>query len=118
MLNAVNDSPAFTFVLTLRADFLHHAIKDHKFAKELKDKNYILAPMNREELQGAIRIPAQQRGVKLEPGLLELLLDDVGEKAENLPLLEFALTQLWTKQEYGLLTRNDYQEIGGLREAS
>jgi WD40 repeat protein len=117
LLNAINDSAAFTLVLTLRADFLHYAIEDHKFAKELKDKNYILAPMNREELQRAIRIPAEKRGVKLEPGLLERLLDDVGEKAENLPPLEFALTQLWTKQKDGLLTRNSYQEIGGLQQS-
>jgi WD40 repeat protein len=117
LLNAINDSAAFTLVLTLRADFLHYAIEDHKFAKELKDKNYILAPMNREELQRAIRIPAEKRGVKLEPGLLESLLDDVGEKAENLPPLEFALTQLWTKQKDGLLTRNSYQEIGGLQQS-
>ncbi|MEO1186252.1 MAG: CHAT domain-containing protein, partial [Cyanobacteria bacterium J06636_27] len=119
LLNGVSDAKSFTLVLTLRADFFHHAIKHHQFAKALNNTNcnYSLAGMEREELQRAIRIPAEKRGVKLEPGLLELLLDDVGEKAENLPLLEFALKQLWTKQEYGLLTRNSYQEIGGLQQS-
>ena len=39
------------------------------------------------------------------------------DKAENLPLLEFALTQLWTKQEYGLLKTAAYREIGGLKQS-
>lgn len=117
LLNAVNDSPAFTLVLTLRADFFHHAIKDRKFAVSLRNKNHSLGPMNREELQRAIRLPAEKQGVKLERGLLETLVDDVGEKAENLPLLEFALTQLWTKQEYGWLKTVAYREIGGLQQS-
>jgi len=117
LLNAVNNSPAFTLVLTLRADFFHHAIKDRKFADALRNTNYPLGPMNREELQRAIKIPAEKRGVKLERGLLEIILDDVGDKAQNLPLLEFALTQLWTKQEYGWLKTAAYREIGGLQQS-
>ncbi|MDJ0634641.1 MAG: CHAT domain-containing protein [Xenococcaceae cyanobacterium MO_188.B29] len=117
LLNAVNDSPAFTLVLTLRADFFHHAIKDRQFADALKNTNYPLGPMNRQELERAIRLPAEKRGVKLEESLLGNLLDDVGEKAENLPLLEFALTQLWKKQESGWLTRAAYKEIGGLQQS-
>ncbi|MEM8723253.1 MAG: CHAT domain-containing protein, partial [Cyanobacteria bacterium P01_G01_bin.39] len=117
LLNAVNDSPAFTLVLTLRADFFHHAIKDRKFADALQNSQYLLKPMNWQELERAIKLPAEKRGVKLEAGLLELLLDDVGEKAENLPLLEFALTQLWKKQESGWLTSTAYREIGGLQQS-
>ncbi|MGD1914221.1 MAG: CHAT domain-containing protein [Rivularia sp. (in: cyanobacteria)] len=117
LLNAVNDSPGFTLVLTLRADFFHHAIKNRKFADALRNTNYPLGPMNREELQRAIRLPAEKRGVRLERGLLEIILDDVGDKAQNLPLLEFALTQLWSKQEDGWLKTAAYREIGGLRES-
>jgi hypothetical protein len=36
-----------------------------------------------------------------EPGLVERILDDVGEKPGNLPLLEFTLTQLWDRQTDG-----------------
>ncbi|MGB6297463.1 MAG: CHAT domain-containing protein [Rivularia sp. (in: cyanobacteria)] len=117
LLNAVNDSPGFTLVLTLRADFFHHAIKNRKFADALRNTNYPLGPMNREELQRVIKLPAEKRGVKLERGLLEIILDDVGEKAENLPLLEFALTQLWAFQEYGLLKTAAYRKIGGLQQS-
>ena len=117
LLNAVNQAPGFNLVLTLRVDFFKHAIKYKKFADALQNNNYILRAMNREELQQAIRIPAEKRGVKIESSLLQTLLDDVGEKADNLPLLEFALTQLWTKQEYGLLTTAAYKEIGGLQQS-
>ena len=117
MLNAVDNSRAFTLILTLRADFFNHAIGNREFAKALKDNNYILSPMGPEELEQVIRLPAKKYGVELESGLLEILLKDVGKKAENLPLLEFALTQLWKKQKSGQLTLDAYKNIGGLQES-
>ena len=39
-----------------------------------------------------------------EPGLVDRILEDVGEDPGNLPLLEFALTLLWEGQANGKLT--------------
>jgi hypothetical protein len=73
--------------------------------------------MNRQELQDAIAKPAQKQGVKMEQGLIERILDAVGEEPGNLPLLEFALTQLWKKQSNGKLTHAAYDAIGGVEKA-
>ena len=58
-----------------------------------------MGPMNREELRSAIEKPAEMQGAAFEPGLVERMLDDVGEKPGNLPLLEFTLTLLWEQQD-------------------
>jgi hypothetical protein len=41
----------------------------------------------------------------------------VGKEPENLPLLEFALTRLWDKQQNRELTHAAYSEIGGVKQA-
>ena len=64
------------------------------------------------ELHTAIEKPAEMQGAAFEPGLVERILDDVGEKPGNLPLLEFTLTQLWERQTDGWLTHADYEAMG------
>ena len=56
-------------------------------------------------------------GVKLEEGLAERILQDLGQEPGVLPLLEFALTQLWERQQYRQLTHAAYEAIGGVTQA-
>jgi WD40 repeat protein len=103
--------------LTLRADFVAHALTHRPFADALQDADVKLGPMTREELQEAIEGPATQLRVGIEDGLTERILDAVQEAPGNLPLLEFALTQLWPNQSNGHLTHAAYDKIGGVGEA-
>lgn len=108
-----NDTPRFRLVLVLRADFMEYALSYPRFADALQQvEPQFLGPMRREELQAAIEQPAQPLGVEIEPGLTDRILTDVNREPGNLPLLEFALTQLWEKQDRGNLTHNAYEEIG------
>jgi hypothetical protein len=60
----------------------------------------------------AIEKPAEKQGVAFEAGLVERILDNVGEGPGNLPLLEFTLTSLWERQAAGQLTHAVYEAIG------
>ncbi|MGH8002846.1 MAG: CHAT domain-containing protein [Brasilonema sp.] len=117
LLNAVRLAPAFTLVLTLRADFYGYALSYRPFSDALQGAVLNLGPMNREELRAAIKNPAQQMQVKLEKELTNKLINAVDDQSGRLPLLEFALTQLWSKQTDGWLTHQSYNEIGGVEEA-
>ncbi|NJP11109.1 MAG: CHAT domain-containing protein [Leptolyngbyaceae cyanobacterium RU_5_1] len=117
LLEAVRSAPAFTLVLTLRADFYGYALSYRPWSDALQGAVQNLGPMNREELQAAIAQPAAHRQVKLEDGLTQRLIDDLWEQPGGLPLLEFALTQLWAKQQQGWLTHQAYTEIGGVASA-
>ncbi len=107
----------FTLVLTLRADFCGYALSDRSFTDALKNANLKLGPMNRQELEDAIIKPAKMLDVELEAGLSDRILEAVGEEPGNLPLLQFALAQLWEKQSRGKLTHVAYDEIGGVEQA-
>ena len=117
LLYAVRFAPAFTLVLTLRADFYGHALAYRPFSDALQAGIYNLAPMNPIELRAAIEKPAHKMKVELEQGLTVKLIDDLGKKPGRLPLLEFTLTQLWQKPNKWYLTHQAYGEIGGLEKA-
>jgi conflict system STAND superfamily ATPase len=104
-------------VLTLRADFFEHASSYRPLADALQDSMVILGPMNRKELQDVIEKPAHLLGVRIEEGLSKRLLEAVGDEPGNLPLLEFALTQLWSRRRHRTLTHAAYEEIGGVKQA-
>ena len=117
LLDAVKSAPAFTLVITLRADFYSYVLTDRPWSDALQGAIQNLGSMSRSELRSAIETPAARMQVKLEQGLTDKLIDNVWEEAGSLPLLEFALTQLWSKQQNGLLTHWAYLEVGGVSSA-
>jgi hypothetical protein len=103
-------------VATMRADFLGNALSYPAFGDVLKT-DIKLRSMNHHELSQVIAKPAEKLGVTFEGGLVERILDDVQDEPGNLPLLEFALTQLWKERKGKQLTHAAYQHIGKVQGA-
>src|SRR5207253_10832856 len=76
-----------------------------------------VGPMSSEEQRRAIELPAQRGDWKLELGLVDLLLRDVGEEPGALPLLSHALLETWRRRRGRTLTLLGYAEAGGVRGA-
>ena len=106
-------------VLTLRADFYSAALRHRPLADKLQDRVENLGPMTRDELREAIVKPAEQLqpSVTFEPGLVGTILDDVERRPGSLPLLQFALREMWGRLKTPLMTRADYDAIGGVEGA-
>jgi WD40 repeat protein len=117
LLEGISKSVGLKIVLTLRADFCGQAYDYRPLADALQGADLKLGPMNRGELQQAIERPSQLMQVEFEDGLTDWLLDDVGEEAGNLPLLEFALTELWKMQRQKTLIYEAYVRLGGVARA-
>ena len=116
LLTVINLVPRFHLIVTLRADFYSYALSYRPLSDALQGAVYNLGPMSREELQTVIEKPAEKMQVKLQAGLTEKLIAATLEPG-RLPLLEFALTELWSKQQRGRLTHQAYEEIGGVEKA-
>ncbi|MGQ0603955.1 MAG: nSTAND1 domain-containing NTPase, partial [Anaerolineales bacterium] len=112
LVEGVRRNSALHIVFTIRADFLGLAYSHRPMADALQDSTLILGPMTRLELARAVKEPARKHGVIFESGLVERILDDVGDEPGNLPLLEFALTALWDRQTMRTLTHEAYEDIG------
>lgn len=104
-------------VATMRADFLGNALSYRPFADVLQNADLKLGSMNRSELTEAIEQPAQNLGVTFEAGLVERILGDVEAEPGVLPLLEFALTELWQRRSGKQLTHAAYEVIGEVKSA-
>ena len=116
LLEASRTSP-LSVVFTLRGDFVGQALAYRPLSDRLQDAQVNVGPMTRGELERAIKAPAEKVGLGFEPGLVERILDDVGEEPGNLPLLEFVLSRLWEDRRGGQLLHAPYDSMGRLEGA-
>ncbi len=70
-------------------------------------------PLNAQELERAIVKPAEAVDVTYEPGLAATIIDDVLYQPGALPLLQYALTELFEQRDGRSLTHEAYTAIGG-----
>jgi WD40 repeat protein/class 3 adenylate cyclase len=101
----------------LRADFYGHCAAIPRLAAALSESTALLGPMDDRELARAIEAPAQVAGLRLEPGLVELMLRDLAREPGSLPLLSHALLETWRRRSSRTLTLAGYEESGGVRGA-
>jgi len=110
--------PKTTVLITLRADFLGYALSHPKLAKLLDTyRNKMLGDLSDADLSLAIEQPARALNVTFEEGLAERIVRDVGEQAGSLPLLQFALQQLWERRDQNRLTHAGYEVLGTVTQA-
>jgi len=113
LLAATGAESKVTVLLTLRADYYGRAIGlDYGLCDGIQRGLVNVGAMTRDERRAAIEGPARLVGLEFEPGLVDRLLDDVGDEPGSLPLLEFTLTELWERREGRRLTNATYEALG------
>lgn len=108
-----------SIVITMRADFLESCLRYPSLTQLIEAQAIYMPPLVGKDLLDAIEKPASIQGYSFEEGLIEEILQDVANEKGILPLLEFALTQLWEKRnsQNHQLTREQYQALGGVTGA-
>ncbi len=116
-LTAVETDGPTVVVIALRADFYAHCGQFAPLREALEKRQVYIGPMSAEELRRAVTGPAEQGGWSFEPGLVEFLLQEVGDEPGALPLLSHALLETWQRRQGRTLTFSGYNESGGVRGA-
>ena len=108
------DDSRLAVVTTMRADFLEPYLQYESLTQLIQNQAIFMPPLMGGDLEKAIAKPAELQGYRLEDGLLGEILNDV-KGAGSLPLLQFALTELWEKRDRQnhQLTLEQYQVIEG-----
>ena len=104
-------------VVTVRADQLAHLTLDVDFARLAQGGLHLVTPLTGAGLRRVIEAPAKLAGLRLEQGLVDLVMRDAEDQPGALPLLSHALTQTWQRRVDGLLTVDGYLGSGGIRGA-
>ncbi len=68
-------------------------------------------------MRRAIEEPARRGRWEFEPGLVDLLLHDIGQEPGALPLLSHALLETWQRRRGRVMTLSGYTSSGGVRGA-
>lgn len=100
-------------VITLRADFYDRPLLYADFGELVRSRMETILPLSADELERAIARPAEQVGVAFEPGLVASIIAEVNYQPGALPLLQYALMELFDQREGRMLTHEVYQSIGG-----
>ena len=113
LLAAAGGGGTVKVLIVLRADFYGQAMRHLELSIAVKAGQVTVVPMTSEEMRAAIERPAAVLGRRFETSLVEELLADVEGQAGALPLLEFTLAELWSRNEgRALLTQASYDQLG------
>jgi len=103
-------------LLSLRDDFLLHC-SEHRALSPIFSELTPLRPLSGSDLRRALVQPALKCGYRFEDdGLVDEMLAEVTHERGALPLMAFAVAQLWERRdsEGGRLTREAYEQTGGV----
>ena len=101
-------------LLTMRADFTDRPLQYVDFGELLRQQSEFVLPLTPDELEQAIIGPTKRAGLMLESGLISTIIDDIGDQPGMLPLLQYALTELFERRDGRKLTLSAYQASGGV----
>ncbi|MGW1907987.1 nSTAND1 domain-containing NTPase [Streptomyces cinnamoneus] len=120
--------PSALVVLGVRADFYDRCLAFPGLAASLQRGHVTVGPMDDAHVRVAVTRPARAAGLEVEPGLVEILLRDIGlmpgqvahagaAPGGALPLLSHALLSTWQHRENATLTVDGYRLTGGVSGA-
>jgi WD40 repeat protein/DNA-binding SARP family transcriptional activator len=101
-------------VIALRADLYDRPLRYPALAELVRARTEVLVPLAPEELERAVRAPAERVGVTVEPALIADVVRDVADRPGALPLLQYALTEQFDLAGGDRLTAATYADIGGV----
>jgi len=124
----LEDHAHLTFVFVMRDEFYSYFVKNEILAQWTQRGLVNISPtLTYDEVVAIVHKPAAVAGWSFEEGLIETIAEDAlatdsslpsSERVARstiLPLLEFALTQLWEEgRAEGMLTHEAYGKIGGV----
>ena len=124
LAHLLDSSVVITIIITLRDDFYSRFLQGAAMLTTWLERGLVNIPtmLDEDELRAMVIEPAKTIGLNFEEGLVEVIISDAVEadrtnetaRSTILPLLEFALTELWERRKNGWLTHNAYILIDGV----
>jgi hypothetical protein len=104
-------------VTTIRSEFFGRLAEAERFRLKINEGFHVLVgPISLKALEEMIQQPATATGYAFEAQLVETILDDAGKEPGNLPLVAYALKQLFEQREREskTFTCAAYKAMGGI----
>ena len=108
----VRDGP--WIVATVRTDLLDWFLTHLGFARLVAAGLLLVTPLEEHQVRDIVARPASRVGTVVEPDLTAAIVADVVNRPAALPLLEFALTDLYDRSGGVTLSLEAYRAAGGI----
>ncbi|MGW5655352.1 nSTAND1 domain-containing NTPase [Streptomyces humi] len=119
------EPPPALVVFGLRSDFYSQCAAHAGLLDAVERNQVMVGPLSRNGVREAILYPARAVGLDVEPGLVQVLLRDLGAtqggpdesgayEIGRLPLLAHALRATWMRRAGHVLTVEGYEATGGI----
>lgn len=118
--------PPLYIVLTMRCDFLGSCAKFPGLAEALNGSQYLVPQLTREQVRKSIEEPVRLAGAEVNERLVERLINDLGDDASDLPILQHALSRTFLafdaerNDSPGMMTEiqeRHYEAAGTIKDA-
>jgi hypothetical protein len=107
-------------VVTMRSDFLGDCDNFYGLPEAMNRSQYLVPRLTRKQRQEAIEGPVRLFGATISHRLLDRLLNDVGEKSDQLPVMQHALMRTWEdwqQSKQGPIDLANYEAVGTIKDA-
>jgi DNA-binding SARP family transcriptional activator len=101
-------------VVTVRADLYDRPLQHQVLGPLVAQGTFALPPLNPEALAEAVVRPARRNGVEFDDGVATAIVAEVSAQPAGLPLLQFALADLYERRSDGRITSDALHELGGI----
>jgi len=123
MVNAVTQSAVDVFtIVTMRSDFIGECAHYQGLTQLINNSNYLVPHMGSDNYREAIEGPVKYAGATIDPKLVELLLYDIGDRTDQLPVLQHAMMRTWNHwlqldDRNKPISKVDYDSVGTMSDA-
>lgn len=118
LYNAVTaEGSRLRVVITIRADFYDRPLLQPILSAMVRERTEVVIPLTATQLERVIVEPSRRQGIMMDPALVSSMIAEVIEQPGSLPLLQYALSQLFEMRQGNLIALEAYQRLGGVRGA-
>ena len=123
LINAVKqrELPIYV-VLTMRSDFIGECSQFQEFTNLINDSNFLIPQMSREDFREAVKGPISVGGAKVDPQLMQHILNTIEDKTDQLPVLQHVMMRTWDfwtryNEPSTPIKMRDYEAAGKMENA-
>ncbi len=123
LVNTINRSAQNLFIiLSMRSEYMGECSHFWELARLINNSNYIVPEPGLENWRKIIGEPVKLSGATIDPELTEVLLNDIGFRNDQFPVLQHSLMRIWSHWQRSddsskPLRVTDYNSVGTVKNA-
>lgn len=113
---AIEQDVPIYIVCTMRSDYIGQCASFRDLPEYIGYSQFFVPRLKRNEIYQVIEAPALLNGNKISKRLVEMLINEMNDGIDQLPVLQHALNQIWQKAEKGTVEMDliHFAKINGI----